>query len=75
MPGSVLWKALHANPAGTYPTMMHWSRPAQPAALLPPVLPSGRGGIGGTVASVSALRSAATLPSRVRVLPSAPRPD
>ncbi|GFN93719.1 hypothetical protein PoB_002022500 [Plakobranchus ocellatus] len=33
------------------------------------------GGVGGTVASDSALRSAGTLLSRVRALPSASRPD
>ncbi|GFO36360.1 hypothetical protein PoB_006286500 [Plakobranchus ocellatus] len=33
------------------------------------------GGVGGTVACESALRSAGTLPSRVRAPPSAPRPD
>ncbi|GFO36037.1 hypothetical protein PoB_006254200 [Plakobranchus ocellatus] len=33
------------------------------------------GGVGGTVACESALRSAGTLVSRVRAQPSAPRPD
>ncbi|GFN91784.1 hypothetical protein PoB_001829000 [Plakobranchus ocellatus] len=33
------------------------------------------GGVGGTVACESALRSAGTLLSRVRAPPSAPRPD
>ncbi|GFN98358.1 hypothetical protein PoB_002486400 [Plakobranchus ocellatus] len=34
-----------------------------------------QGGVGGTVACESALRSAGTLLSRVRAPPSAPRPD
>ncbi|GFO27927.1 hypothetical protein PoB_005443200 [Plakobranchus ocellatus] len=36
---------------------------------------SGQGEVGGTVACESALRSAETVLSQVRALPSAPRPD